>query len=64
MAAFKGAPGFAPEPKVILTRGSPKLPWQSWASRVFKKRRNTKNVDATLKKRLTDKNFYTRLNNQ
>jgi hypothetical protein len=57
VAAFRGAPGLLPEPKVILMRGSPKLPWQSWASRLFKKRRNTKNVDATLKKRLTDNIF-------
>ena len=57
MAAFKGAPGLPPEPNVILIRGSPKLPWQSWALRLFKKRRNTKKVDVILKKRLTENNF-------
>ena len=39
-AADNLAPGFVPEPKLIFTSGSPRLPWQSCANTGEQKREN------------------------
>jgi hypothetical protein len=33
---LNGAPVFGPDPIVIFTTGSPRLPWQSWAAKLLR----------------------------
>lgn len=43
-------PGFGPEPKVIFTTGSPKLPWHNWAKVLLVITVDTKKINSSKKK--------------